>query len=357
MKYNSEIHIGKREISITAPTYFIADIASNHDGSLSLAKDLIYIAKDAGADAVKFQHFLAEKIVSDYGFSHLKKMSHQASWQKSVYDTFKECECKREWMEELSNTAKKAGIDFMSTPYDIEAVDLLDPHVLAYKIGSGDITWTEFISYVASKKKPIFLATGASTMEDVRRAVSTVTTLNKDIVLMQCNTNYTGNLENFRYINLNVLRTYSLCYPNMILGLSDHTPNCATVLGAVTLGARVIEKHFTHDNNLPGPDHAFSMNPTTWREMVLRTRELENAFGNGIKVIEENENDTVVAQQRCVRVTHNMNVGTVVTRQDIEYLRPAPQNALKPYQIEMIFGKKLIVSKKSGDALYITDFE
>lgn len=357
MRWNPEIFINGREISIQSPAYFIADIASNHDGSLSLAKELIHMAKEAGADAVKFQHFEADKIVSDWGFTHLKnQLGHQAAWKKSVYDVFKECECDRSWTEELSETAEKAGIDFMSTPYDYDAVDLLDKFLPAYKIGSGDITWTQFIEYVSQKKKPVMLATGASCWGDVTRAVDSVLKHNKDIVLMQCNTNYTGSLENFKNINLNVLKNYATAYPNMVLGLSDHTPGCATVLGAVALGARVIEKHFTHDNNLPGPDHPFSMNPTAWKEMVERTRELENALGNGIKVVEKNERDTVVAQQRCIRLARDMRAGEKISDTDIEFLRPAPKGALKPHESALAVGKTLLYDKEKGSALYQLDF-
>lgn len=358
MNYSSEVFINGREISIAAPSYFIADIASNHDGDLVLAKELIYMAKEAGADAVKFQHFMAEKIVSDYGFGNLKsKLGHQASWKKSVCEVFKECECKRSWTSELAQTAKKAGIDFMSTPYDIDAVDLLDKYVHAYKIGSGDITWTQFISYVAQKHKPVLLATGASTMADVERAVLAVTKETKDIVLMQCNTNYTAKSENFASINLNVLKTYATRYPNMVLGLSDHTVGPSTVLGAIALGARVIEKHFTHDNNAEGPDHPFSVNPTQWKEMVERSRELENALGSGIKNVEENEKSTVIAQQRCIRAKSNLSAGKIIYADDLDFLRPAPLDALKPYQAEFIIGKKLLTSKTLGQEFYFSDFE
>ncbi len=357
MRWNSEITINGKEISITSPAYFIADIASNHDGDLNLAKDLIYIAKENGADAVKFQHFEADKIVSDYGFSHLRQqLSHQASWKKSVYEVFKECECNRSWTVELAETAKKAGIDFLSTPYDFEAVDLLDGFLPAYKIGSGDITWIDFIEYVSKRNKPVMLATGASSIFDVERAVDAVVKYNPNIVLMQCNTNYTGSLENFKNVNLNVLVSYRTHYPNMILGLSDHTPGHSTVLGAVALGARVIEKHFTHDNNLPGPDHPFSMNPKTWKEMVDRTRELENALGDGVKKIEENEKDTVVAQQRCIRLKNDLEKGSVITEGCIECLRPCPIGAYKPYQVKDVLGKKIVCSKLKGDALYPKDF-
>ena len=121
---------------------------------------------------------------------------------------------------------------------------------------------------IAQKGKPVLLATGAATMEDVERAVATVLAYNRKLVLLQCNTNYTGSLENFRFINLRVLETYTIRYPHMVLGLSDHTPGHSAVLGAIALGARVIEKHFTDDNRRIGPDHSFAMNPRTWREMI-----------------------------------------------------------------------------------------
>lgn len=358
MKYNDVIMINGREVSIDMPTYFVADIASNHDGDLERAKELIWLAKNSGADAVKFQHFLASKIVSDYGFKKMSaKAGHQAAWRKSVYEVYKDCECHREWNVALVETAQKAQIDFLTTPYDIDAVNGIDPYVPAYKIGSGDITWAQFIEYVAQKNKPVFLATGASEMQDVQRAVKSLLKYNKDIVLMQCNTNYTGSLENLKYVNLNVLKTFSIMYPNMLLGLSDHTPGHSTVLGAIALGARVVEKHFTSDNNRVGPDHAFSMNRETWTEMVLRSRELEAALGNGYKKVEKNEEATVIVQQRCVRMAHSMEAGHVLTEKDVECLRPAPGGTVRPYQLQEIIGKKLIMPKVRGQAVCLSDFE
>ena len=358
MRYNSEIRIGKREVSISAPVYFIADIASNHDGKLEQAKELIWKAKEAGADAVKFQHFLADKIVSDYGFSHMGgQVSHQAAWGKSVYEVYKECECNRTWTEELVKTAKEADIDFLTTPYDVEAVKQLNAYIPAYKVGSGDITWTDFIELIAKQEKPVLLATGASTIEDTARAVDAVLKHNKDIVLMQCNTNYTGSMENFRYVNLNVLRSYALYYPGMVLGLSDHTPGHSAVLGAVALGAKVIEKHFTLDNSLKGPDHAFSMNPVTWKEMVERTRELELALGDGCKRIEGNEQETVIVQRRAVRAKYTLEAGTILADDMLEELRPAPRDAVFPHQKSEIIGRRLRQNKEQRDYLRFIDIE
>lgn len=356
MKYNTQIKINKHVIDILSPTYFVADIAANHNGDLEMAKELIYLAKEAGADAVKFQHFLADKIVSDYGFRNLgNQSSHQANWKKSVYETFKDAEFNRKWNDILAKEAEKADIDYFTSPYDYEALEELDKLVPAYKIGSGDITWLEFIKRISSLGKPVLLATGASDMWEVEQAVNTIIEHNPNIVLMQCNTNYTADSENFKYINLNVLKTYSIRYPGMILGLSDHTFGNATVLGAIALGARVIEKHFTADNNQVGPDHAFSMNPITWREMVDRARELESALGTGIKVVEDNEQETVVLQRRSIRAKRDLEAGTIICEDDVEELRPAPKDALYPYQKDLIIGKKILSAKKKGEHFKISD--
>lgn len=358
MQYDNVLHINGREISISEPSYFIADIASNHDGDLERAKDLIWQAKDAGADAVKFQHFKADKIVSDYGFRNLGvQLGHQAKWDKSVYDVYAQYEFNREWNLLLVETAKAAEVDFLSTPYDHEAVTILDPYLPAYKIGSGDITWTEFIRHVASKGKPMLLATGASNMDDVERAVDAILGVNRQLVLLQCNTNYSGSFENFRHVNLRALHSYAIRYPNMILGLSDHTPGHATVLGAVALGARMIEKHFTDDRDRRGPDHAFSMNPSAWREMVDRTRELEFSLGTGIKRIEDNEAQTAILQRRSIRMAHDLSAGTVIQKADMEVLRPCPVDALPPYRMSEVIGKRLRTDKAFGQHLTMNDFE
>lgn len=352
------LEVKGRKIGEHHPTYFIADIAANHDGDLERAKDLIYLAAEAGADAAKFQHFQAASIVSDHGFKSLKtQQSHQAKWKDSVFDVYKAASVNLDWTETLKETCEKAGIPFFTTPYALELVDYLDAHVPAYKIGSGDITWLEMIERVASKQKPYFLATGAATVDEVHRAVSAALAINPQFALMQCNTNYTASLENFKYIQLNVLKTYRAMYPEMVLGLSDHTPGHASVLGAVALGARMIEKHFTNDVNRVGPDHAFSMDPRTWREMVDRTRELENALGNGVKKVEDNESETVVLQRRSIRLVHDMTEGAVVQAKDLEVLRPCPVDGLPPYRMGEVIGKKLRHSKASGEHLRLCDLE
>ncbi len=257
-----EIQIGSHTIGEIHPTYFIADISANHDGDLERARLLIRLAKEAGAEAAKFQNFRASKIVSDYGFKTLGgQLSHQATWKKTVFEIYADASIPFEWTPLLKEECDKVGIDYFSSPYDFEAVDMLEPYVPAHKIGSGDITWTEIMEHIAHKGKPVILSTGASDLGDVQRAVHTILAINPQLVVLQCNTNYTASLENFDHIHLRVLNTYRVLFPNVILGLSDHTSGHATVLGAVAMGARVIEKHFTDDVHRTGPDHPFSMTP------------------------------------------------------------------------------------------------
>lgn len=345
------------EISNKSPVYFIADIAANHDGDLSRAKDLIWKAADAGANAAKFQHFQAASIVNDRAFKSLgTQLSHQKKWTKTVFEVYEEASVDLGWTVELAKTCEQAGIAFMTTPYNLEVVDHIDRYVPAYKIGSGDITWPELIRKVMSRNKPVMLATGASEFSDVRRAVSLMQTFHQEIVLMQCNTNYTAEPENFKYIKLRVLKTYRECFPDVVLGLSDHTPGCTTVLGAVALGAKVIEKHFTDDNNRSGPDHLFSMNPKSWENMVCMTRELELAMGfDGIKTTEDNERETAVVQRRGLYAKADIAPGTPLTKNHFEPLRPCPIDALTPWDLNepsLLVSQRLI---KKGAPLMKTD--
>lgn len=353
---NPILEIAGKKIGNPYPTYFIADIAANHDGDLERAKDLIYKAAEAGADAAKFQHFEAKTIVSDHGFKSLgNQQSHQASWKKSVFEVYQAASVSLDWTEELKATCDKANIAFFTSPYSHELVEHIDPYVPAYKIGSGDITWHGIIEHIASKGKPYMLATGASSMLEVQQAVDVALALNPQFALLQCNTNYTGSLENFRFINLNVLKTYRAMYPEMVLGLSDHTPGHSTVLGAIALGVRIIEKHFTDDTSREGPDHAFSMNPADWKEMVVRSRELENSLGGGVKVVEENELQTAILQRRALRLRHDMHAGATLTSEDLIALRPCPTNSIPPNQLNQVIGKALRKDMTAGENLTWTD--
>jgi len=347
-----ELKIGNTFIGDNHPTYFVADIAANHDGSLERALKLIRQCAEAGANAAKFQNFRGPQIVSDYGFSHMQaQVSHQAKWRKSVVEVYNDASLPFEWTPILKQACDEVGIDYFSAPYDFDAIDMLDPYVPAYKIGSGDITWIEACLRIASKGKPVLLATGASDIGDVQRAVDAILAVNPQLVLMQCNTNYTADPANFDHIHLNVLKTYHDMYPQLILGLSDHTQGMATVLGAVALGARVIEKHFTDDNRREGPDHAFAMNPESYAQMVTATRQLERAMGSGNKVVAANEKDTVVIQRRCLRAARAIQPGETLTREMIAVLRPATPGAIMPYEIESVLGTRALVPIAAGQEL------
>ena len=344
------IKINQNIISNNSKTYFIADIAANFDGDIARAKDLIYLAAEAGADAAKFQNFLAKTIVSDQAFKTIgKQLSHQADWKDSVYDVYDKASLPILWTETLRDTCVDAGIDYITTPYDLSLIPILSEYVSAWKVGSGDITWHELIRTLSLDDKPLLIATGASNMNEVELAMSVALENKKDVVLMQCNTNYTASLENFKYIELNVLKEYRKKYPDIILGLSDHTPGHSTVLGSIALGAKVIEKHFTDDNDREGPDHKFSMNPRSWRDMVDRSRELEYALGTGIKKIMDNEKESVVVQRRGLCASHDLEGGRIITSDDLIALRPCINNGIEPYKMQQLIGKKTNCKVVSGE--------
>jgi len=351
-----EIKLHDKAIGLDHPTYFIADIAANHDGDLERAKLLIRLAREVGADAAKFQNFDAPKIVSDYGFSHMNaQVSHQASWKKSVTEVYRAASIPFEWTAILKEECGKVGIHYFSSPYDFEAIDFLDPYVEIYKAGSGEIDWIEALERMAGKGKPFFVATGASTIGEVQRAVHAILKINRQLVLMQCNTNYTANPKNYDHLHVNVLKTYATMFPDVILGLSDHTHSVAPVLAAVTLGARVIERHFTDSNDREGPDHKFAMNPDNWAKMVAETRILERALGSSDKFIAENEKDTAVVQRRCLRAARDIKASEVFTREMIDVLRPATPGAIKPHEILEVVGTKALHDFKFGQELRWTD--
>lgn len=318
--------------------YFIADIGANHDGDLNKALDLIHLCKEAGAHAAKFQNFSAKKIVSKLEFDNMPRKTHQANWNRSVFEVYQDASINENWTSILKAECDKIGIDYFTSPYDKNAVDHVDPFVELYKIGSGDVSWLEIIEYVIAKGKAILFATGASDMEDVERVMELISKKNAPHVLMQCNTNYTASPENFKYVNLNVLKSFSEKYPSSILGLSDHTTGHSTVLGAIALGATVIEKHFTDNNDTEGPDHFFAMNPFTWKEMTLRSYELFDALGDGIKKVEENEKESFYVQRRSICANRTIKKGEKIKANDLIPLRPFKENSFHPYELNKLIG-------------------
>ena len=283
------------------------------------------------------------------------QVSHQATWKKSVFEVYQQASIPFEWTLTLGEECQEAGIEYFSAPYDFEAIDWLDPYVPMYKAGSGEIDWIEALERMASKGKPFFVATGASTIGEVQQAVHAILKINPQLVLMQCNTNYTASPENYDHLHLNVLKTYATLFPDVILGLSDHTHALAPVLGAVTLGARVIERHFTDRNDREGPDHKFAMNPENWAKMVEETRLLERALGSPDKFVAGNEQQTAVVQRRCLRAARDIQPGETFTREMIDVLRPATPGAIKPDQIANVLGTRALAFIPAGKELRWTD--
>ncbi len=336
--------IGKRLVGEGQPTYFIAEIGANFDGDLELAKKYAREAKRIGADCAKIQTFSAKKIVSRNAFASMKLKGVHGSWKRPVDEVFAEVEFPHKWHKDFFEYCWNIGITPSTAAYDYAAVDLVDKlGIEFYKIGSGDITWLEIVEYIALKGKPVVLATGASTLAEVDEAVRTIQkTGNKNLALLQCITNYPSKFES---ANINVLKTYQNAF-GAIVGYSDHTPDDVVPLGAVALGAKVIEKHITFDRTLKGPDHPHSMTFEEFGRMIVRTRELEAAMGTGKKEVVAEESETVVVQRRGLTAAKKIIKGTTLRESDIIELRPAL--GIYPKYKKVVVGKKVKKTLEAG---------
>ena len=276
--FNKEFKIGDKWVGENHPTYFIAEIGANFDGSIEKAKKLIDAAKASGADCAKFQTFDTPRIVSEGGFSKMHLHGVHGSWGRTVSEVFKDAEFPVAWHKEIVDYCAQVGIHFSTSPYFKEAVDLcVDLNVPFIKIGSGEITWLEQLDYIARKGIPVMLATGDATMSEIDEAVRTIQkTGNKNFVLMQCVTNYPSKIDS---ANVNVLKTYQAAF-GCLTGYSDHAPGHVVALASTVIGGRVIEKHFTLDKTDKGPDHPHSMEPHEFKFMVDSIREVERAMGS-----------------------------------------------------------------------------
>jgi N-acetylneuraminate synthase len=350
--FPKQIKIGDRYIGHGHPTYLIAEIGANFDKNLDKAKRLIDAAKESGADCAKFQTFITEKIVSEGGFSRMKLEGVHGSWGKTVSEVFKEAEFPLDWHAEVSEYCKSVGIDFITAPYYLEAVDLcVDLNVPFIKIGSGEITWLEMLDYIARKGKPMMLATGDATMSEIDEAVRTIeATGNRDLLLMQCITNYPSKIDS---ANVNVLKTYQTAF-DILTGYSDHSPGPVVALASVVLGGCVIEKHFTLNKNDNGPDHPHSMEPQEFKQMAMYVREIERAMGSTRKEVVEEERETVFVQRRGLYAKNDIAKGHMMTAVDIDVLRPAL--GIQPKYKDVIIGKTSKIDIKKGDPLYWDNF-
>lgn len=355
------IRIGQKTIGSGYPAYIIAEVGSNFDGDLKRAKQLARLSKDLGADAYKIQNFKAEKIVSNIGFKNLQ-VSFQATWDKPVVEVYRAAEFPRKWVKEIAEYCHEIGIDFLSAPYDTEAVDLLEEiGVPAYKIGSGEIDNLEFLSYIAKTGKPIILATGAATMKEIEAAVKVIKRAgNNQIVILQCVTNYPSPMVD---TNLRAMVTLAEKF-GFPVGFSDHTigkegggddplHGITVPLASVALGGVVIEKHFTDDRTRKGPDHPFAMEPNDLSLMIKAIRALETALGDGKKQLMPSERETVVIQRRGAYATREIRKGELITKESVEFLRPAI--GLRPHEFQEVKGKKARRIITKGEPIKIED--
>ncbi|MEA2654502.1 MAG: hypothetical protein QOI37_1729 [Chloroflexota bacterium] len=311
--------IGDRPVGLGAPVYIIAEAGSNHDRDLDQARRLIDVAVEAGADAVKFQTFRADAIVAETT-TRARYLDAILPPGQTMSDLFRGLELPREWHAELKQHAEAQGIDFLSTPFDHEAVDLLDElGVKAFKVATYELWHLPLIRDVASRGKPIICSTGMADMGDVQDAVDTVAaTGNEQLILLHCVVNYP---PPFSDLNLRAIETMRTAF-RVPVGYSDHSPGLLAPIVATTLGAAVLEKHFTTDRSRPGPDHRFALEPDELLAMVQAVRDTEAALGDGVKRMAAAEADLYVTARRSLFAARSIEAGTVMLEADVAILRP-----------------------------------
>jgi N,N'-diacetyllegionaminate synthase len=340
------VSLGKYSIGETDRCFVIAEAGVNHNGQLDLAVKLIDAAVAAGVDAIKFQTFRAEEVVSP--------SAPKAAYQKestgtaeSQLEMVKKLELSASDFAYLSQYCATRNIMFLSTPFDFGSVDLLlSLNVEAFKIPSGEITNFPFLRYVARTGKPIILSTGMSTLDEVAQAVETLREAGcSELVLLHCTSNYPAAAEN---VNLRAMKTLRDCF-DVPTGFSDHTEGSEIPLAAAALGACVVEKHFTLDRSLPGPDHRASLEPPELATMVRGIRKVEVALGTGDKTPFSSELDTAAAARRSLVAADHISAGTVLSETMIAIRRPG--TGLAPRMLVSVVGKKAVHDIEAGALL------
>lgn len=331
--------------------FIIAEAGVNHNGDINIAKKLIDAALEAGADAVKFQTFKTENLVT--------KGAPKAQYQKETtgggnqYEMLKRLELNYEEHILLKRYCEEKGIMFISTPFDFESVDLLEKlHIPLYKISSGDLTNIPLLKYIAKLNKPVIVSTGMANLGEVENAVEAIReTGNDKISLLHCTSNYPTNYED---VNLNAMVTLKNAF-KLPIGYSDHTVGIEVPIAAVAMGAEIVEKHFTLDKEMDGPDHKASLNPEELKHMVTSIRNIESAFGDGIKKCNENEEDTKRAARKSIVASRNIARGEVLSYENISFKRPG--DGVSPIFINEIIGKKAACDINLDEFIYFYNIE
>jgi N,N'-diacetyllegionaminate synthase len=336
---------------LSEETFVIAEAGSNHNGSLETAKDLIDVAADAGADAVKFQTFRAEDMyVQESG---------EADYlddDRSIYEIIESMEMPYEWLPELHDYCEDAGVVFMSTPFDERSADELDEFVPAYKIASYTMSHHPFLRHVAPKDKPIIMSTGAHELDEVRESVEVLRDAGADeIVLLHCVASYPTPLES---ANVRAVKTLHEEFGSPT-GLSDHTLDPVVApSAAVALGASVVEKHFTLDKSMEGPDHEFALEPDELDEMVTAIRKTEKVLGSGeVEVLKAEEELHEIARRR-IHASRDIEEGEVISEDEIEVLRSGRRKkGLEPKFYEEVVGRTAKTGIEKGEGVTWEDID
>jgi len=313
MKFNKSIMIGNKQISDESQTFIVAEAGVNHNGNMRLAKEMIDAASESGADAVKFQTFKAEKLI----LKNIEKAPYQkvtTNSDETQYDMLKRLEVTKEQTKELMDYCRKKNIIFLSTPFERTSLDELDElGVPAFKIAATDLTNIQFLRQVAEKGRPVILSAGMCYLEEVERALDAIYPINKDLVLLQCTANYP--IQDAE-ANINVIKTFQKTF-DVLVGYSDHSQGVGASPYAVAVGAKVIEKHFTLDKNMEGPDHKASVTPHELRQLVSDIRRVEKYLGDGIKMPSCSEQMTRKSLQKCLVASKPIKPGEQFNSENI----------------------------------------
>lgn len=329
-----KVQIGQYVVGDGESCFIIAEAGSNHNGSPEQAKKLIDVAAKAGADAVKFQLFRAAKL-----YPKTAGMSNYLRAPKSIYDIIAEMEMPYEWLPELASCCRDKEILFLSSVFDEESADILEPHVQAFKIASYEMTHLPLIRHIAKKGRPMIISTGTANLQEVSETVEEVRqTGNDGLLLMQCTASYPAPIES---LNVRAIQTLKQTF-GVPVGLSDHSRDpLVGPLSAVAVGANMIEKHFTFSNELPGPDHRFALEPADLRLMIQKIREVEDALGSGEKVLHPVEAELHAFARRSIFAIRDIAPGETFTAENIAVLRCGKIGVgLAPRDYDRILGKK-----------------
>lgn len=332
-----KIKVSKELIGKNNLCFIIAEAGVNHNGDANLAKKLIDVAVDAGADAVKFQTFKAENLAIQSANKAEYQINNMGS-EESQFQMLKNLELSESNFEELKNYAEKKKIMFLSTPFDNESADFLEKiGVTLFKIGSGEITNLPFLSHIAKKNIPVILSTGMSNLGEIEEAIQTLTNEGlRDIIILHCITSYPAKAEE---ANLNAIETLRSCF-KLPVGLSDHTLGINIALAARALGACVIEKHFTLDKKMPGPDHGASLNPDELKALVKGIREVESALGDGIRKPTKEEEDIKKFVRKKIVAGIDIPKNTIISGEMIRIKRTGTEEGIEPKFLNTLVGKK-----------------